>query len=119
MALDETVTISHEPATSQPRSPENPLAVNDNKTNSHAPEEKALDEVKGSIAPASSTPSTPENQASTSRLSDTEWKAGRDEWMIIIVIAIVSLMVALDATILVPVLPVSPLVNGTAKQRFP
>lgn len=35
------------------------------------------------------------------------WKAGRKEWMIIIVLAIVSLMVALDATILVPVLPVS------------
>lgn len=36
-----------------------------------------------------------------------EWKAGKSEWMIIIVIAIVSLMVALDATILVPILPVS------------
>ena len=35
------------------------------------------------------------------------WKAGRSQWLIIIVIAIVSLMVALDATILVPVLPVS------------
>ncbi|KAL8721430.1 MAG: hypothetical protein Q9225_001905 [Loekoesia sp. 1 TL-2023] len=34
-----------------------------------------------------------------------EWRAGRKEWMIIIVLAIVSLMVALDATILVPVLP--------------
>ena len=39
--------------------------------------------------------------------SEQEWKAGRREWMIIIVLAIVSLMVALDATILVPVLPVS------------
>ena len=37
---------------------------------------------------------------------DLEWKAGKEEWMIILVIAIVSLMVALDATILVPVLPV-------------
>ena len=36
-----------------------------------------------------------------------DWKAGRSEWMIIIVMAVVSLMVALDATILVPVLPVS------------
>ena len=35
------------------------------------------------------------------------WKAGRKEWMVIMVLAIVSLMVALDATILVPVLPVS------------
>ncbi|KAI4114346.1 MAG: hypothetical protein LQ345_004852 [Seirophora villosa] len=33
------------------------------------------------------------------------WKAGRKEWMIIIVLAIVSLMVALNATVLVPVLP--------------
>ena len=37
---------------------------------------------------------------------DLEWKAGKEEWMVILVIAIVSLMVALDATILVPVLPV-------------
>ena len=36
-----------------------------------------------------------------------EWKAGRKEWMIILVLATVSLMVALDATILVSVLPVS------------
>lgn len=35
-----------------------------------------------------------------------EWKAGKEEWLIMAVIAIVSLMVALDATILVPVLPV-------------
>ena len=40
-------------------------------------------------------------------LSDQEWKAGRKEWMIIIVISTVSLMVALDATILVTALPVS------------
>ncbi|KAI9784712.1 MAG: hypothetical protein M1835_003515 [Candelina submexicana] len=37
--------------------------------------------------------------------SEQAWKAGRKEWMIIIVLAIISLMVALDATILVPVLP--------------
>lgn len=42
-----------------------------------------------------------------STASDQEWKAGRNEWMIIIVLAVISLMVALDATILVPVLPVS------------
>lgn len=39
--------------------------------------------------------------------SEQAWKAGREEHMIITVLAIVSLMVALDATILVPVLPVS------------
>ena len=36
-----------------------------------------------------------------------EWRAGKSEWMIIIVISIVSLIVGLDATILVPILPVS------------
>lgn len=45
-------------------------------------------------------------------VSNQEWKAGRKEWMIILVIAIVSLMVALDATILVPVLPVRALEKG-------
>ena len=34
------------------------------------------------------------------------WKASKHGWTIIIIIAIVSLMVALDATILVTVLPV-------------
>lgn len=48
--------------------------------------------------------------------SDQEWKAGRKEWIIIIVLAIVSLMVALDATILVPVLPVSTSTAWGAKQ---
>ena len=37
---------------------------------------------------------------------DREWKAGKEEWMIILVISTVSLMVALDATILVCALPV-------------
>ena len=38
--------------------------------------------------------------------SNSVWKASKHEWLIILVIAIVSLMVALDATILVTVLPV-------------
>lgn len=38
--------------------------------------------------------------------SKEEWKVGRNEWLIVIVLAIVSLMVALDATILVTALPV-------------
>ena len=46
---------------------------------------------------------------------DSEWKAGGEEWMIIIVIAIVSLMVALDPTILVPALPVSALSSDIPK----
>lgn len=36
-----------------------------------------------------------------------EWRAGRQEWFIIVVLSLISVMVALDATILVPVLPVS------------
>ena len=48
----------------------------------------------------------PDSQPEPTALLDSEWRAGRSEWMIIIVLAIVSLMVALDATILVPVLPV-------------
>lgn len=42
-----------------------------------------------------------------STASDQEWKAERNEWMIIIVLAMVKLMVDLDATILVPAFPVS------------
>ena len=37
---------------------------------------------------------------------DLDWKAGKKEWAIVIVLAIVSLMIALDATILVTALPV-------------
>lgn len=36
-----------------------------------------------------------------------EWKPNKQEWTIMVTIAVVSLMVALDATVLVPVLPVS------------
>lgn len=35
------------------------------------------------------------------------WKPGKQEWRIILCLCIVSLIVALDATILVPALPVS------------
>jgi len=44
----------------------------------------------------SATPTTPE----------IEWKAGKQEWLIVICLATVSLMVALDATIIVTPLPV-------------
>jgi hypothetical protein len=46
----------------------------------------------------------PENVESSSPKS--EWKPGLGEWAILACLAIVSLVVALDATILVPVLPV-------------
>ncbi len=48
-----------------------------------------------------------QNAQEKSKDPPREWKAGRAEWMIIIVLAIVSLMVALDATILVSALSVS------------
>ena len=35
-----------------------------------------------------------------------EWKAGKQEWLIVICLATVSLMVALDATVIVTPLPV-------------
>lgn len=39
--------------------------------------------------------------------STPTWKASKREWLIVIALAIVSLMVAIDATILVTALPVS------------
>ena len=48
-------------------------------------------------------PQRPDPVTST---SDREWKAGKEEWKIILVLTTVSLMVALDATILVSALPV-------------
>ena len=35
-----------------------------------------------------------------------EWKANRQVWLITVTLVIVSIMVSLDATVLVPVLPV-------------
>lgn len=53
-------------------------------------------------------PATTEGmEISDSAEPDLDWKAGKEEWAIIIVLAVVSLMVALDATILVTALPVS------------
>ena len=43
-----------------------------------------------------------------------EWKAGRQEWLIIITLVLISLMASIDATILVPVLPVR---NLSSKER--
>ena len=65
-----------------------------------------------------SKPVTPQDPDPVTATPDPEWKAGKEEWMIILVIAIVSLMVALDATILVPVLPVGGLkIDGTKASR--
>ena len=64
------------------------------------------DKIPGSENDNSSKKITPLDPDSVTAVPDLEWKAGKEEWMIILVIAVVSLMVALDATILVPVLPV-------------
>lgn len=49
----------------------------------------------------------------------SEWKPRRQEWMVMITLAIISLMVALDATILVPVLPTLAVdLHGTANEAL-
>ena len=40
--------------------------------------------------------------------SSVDWKAGRQELFILITLSIISLMVSLDATVIVPSLPVRP-----------
>ncbi|KAB8300445.1 hypothetical protein EYC80_000617 [Monilinia laxa] len=58
---------------------------------------------------------TPENETE----KFTDWKAGRQEWLIMIVLLIVSLMASIDATILVPVLPVlASELHGSAIDTF-
>jgi hypothetical protein len=47
-----------------------------------------------------------EEQDGHNQNNGTEWEPGKQEFAVMITIATVSLMVALDATILVPVLPV-------------
>ena len=48
-----------------------------------------------------------------------EWKPQRHEWMVMITLATLSLMVALDATILVPVLPTLAVdLHGTANEAL-
>lgn len=51
----------------------------------------------------------PQEQPFTGEKEDdyVNWKPGRQELMILICLAIVSVVVALDGTVLVPVLPVS------------
>ncbi|KAL8889534.1 MAG: hypothetical protein Q9215_003188 [Flavoplaca cf. flavocitrina] len=60
------------------------------------------EEGSGTVSAVSNTQVKP---LPSEQAPEQAWKAGRKEWMIIIVLAIVSLMVALDATILVPALP--------------
>ncbi|KAH6623375.1 major facilitator superfamily domain-containing protein [Chaetomium tenue] len=52
-------------------------------------------------------------------LAEAEWKPGRKEYAVIITLSVVSLMVALDATILVSVLPTLAVdLGGTATDAF-
>ncbi len=68
---------------------------------------QVLDDIGSSTAfehySETTSPQRPDPATAT---PDREWKAGKEEWMIILVITTISLMVALDATILVSALPV-------------
>ena len=74
----------------------------DEKSNLHA----NYDKDPSSEIDVYSIPSSSQDLDPATVTPDREWKAGKEEWMIILVIAFVRLMVALDATILVPALPV-------------
>ena len=54
---------------------------------------------------------TPERKAEEVPLSSEEWKPQKNELLIMISLSFISLMVALDATILVTVLPVREIVH--------
>lgn len=51
--------------------------------------------------------SVDDSRLETGELREEEWTAGKEEYGVMITMAVISLMVALDATILVSVLPVS------------
>lgn len=56
-----------------------------------------------------------EEDAETAR----EWKAGRDEWLIVVCLCVVNACVALDATVVVPVLPtIARTIGADAVQAF-
>jgi hypothetical protein len=52
------------------------------------------------------------------QMPEVEWKPGKKEYAVMLTLAVISLMVALDATILVSVLPVSG-EQSLAFQRLP
>jgi len=58
-------------------------------------------------AAAGSTTSIDSDRLEKGLLPEPEWKPGRQEYAVMLTLAIISLMVALDATVLVSVLPVS------------
>jgi len=50
---------------------------------------------------------TPLNEITAHSSAEAQWKSGKQEWLIVICLGVVSLMVALDATIVIPALSVS------------
>ncbi|OAL00503.1 putative efflux pump antibiotic resistance protein [Phaeosphaeriaceae sp. SRC1lsM3a] len=62
---------------------------------------------------------TSKTHVTTTAASPPEWKPGRSEWLIFLCLAIISLIVSLDSSILGPVLPaISLSLNGTANETF-
>lgn len=53
------------------------------------------------------------HEITTQTPAEVQWESGKQEWLIVICLGVVSLMVALDATIIVPALPVS--VHNTSR----
>lgn len=76
-------------------------------TSSPTAENQALSDLESRIN-GNPTEKVPAVQSDTSDTPDTslEWKASRAEWLILACLSLCSFVVALDATILVPVLPV-------------
>jgi len=69
-------------------------------------EQKTVEDQAVSVAPSVGPAAEIDVEANGSEKSHQEWKPSQKEWFIMVSLAIVSLMVALDATILVAVLPV-------------
>ena len=71
----------------------------------------AAEDPNVSVATTITSPEPAANiaQLENGNKSEEQWKPGKREWLVMITLAISSLTVALDATILVPVLPVSKL----------
>jgi len=67
---------------------------------------KAGPEYNSRACDGESTPAISENGKEIEETEGNAWKPGTGEWLIILCLCVVSLVVALDATILVPALPV-------------
>ncbi|RMD42684.1 hypothetical protein DV735_g2406, partial [Chaetothyriales sp. CBS 134920] len=73
----------------------------------------------GGVLASASTMSQVDLEKQEAREDPDPWKPGRSEWLVMITMAVCSLTVALDSTILVPVLPtLAHELNGTANKAF-